>query len=457
MNNTPRHIYFLGIGGIGMSALARHFLRQGLRVSGYDRTASVVTRALEAEGAAVYYEQDPAHLAGVDEVIYTPAVKMDNIELQAATAQGLPLRKRAYVLGEICNEHRTLAVAGTHGKTTTSTLLTHLLRAGGVDATAFLGGLSRNLPHGNYVWGDSGFLVAEADEFDRSFLTLQPEMAVITSLDPDHLDIYGDAASMQAAYIAFAAQVKQRLLVQHELLGASWPQKPLSYGIGAGDYRADALRFGELSTSFDFTGPRMALRGLSMPFPGRHNVLNATAALAIAAMAGADMSRMRAALADFAGIYRRFEVQLHTASLSYVDDYAHHPAEIEAAIRTARDLFPERQLIVLFQPHLFTRTRDFAGGFAAALSAADQLLLMDIYPAREQPIPGVSSAMLLEQSTCAHKTLVNRSVLIAALDAALQLPSVLLSLGAGDIDREVDRIREWAVQRSEKIPFTPNA
>jgi UDP-N-acetylmuramate--alanine ligase len=434
-------VYFLGIGGIGMSALAHYFHQEGKVVSGYDRVSSVVTERLENEGMKVFYVLDKSHVEGQDVMIYTPAISRDCVEYVAAEAAGIPILKRSQALGVISQTYRTLAVAGTHGKTTTSSMLAHLLRACGLDCTAFLGGLSRNLK-GNFAYGQSELLVVEADEFDRSFLTLKPESAIVTSMDPDHLDIYGDATEMERNYLAFGALAKE-LLVHHSLKDRGWTVPVSTFGIEEGDIQAHNLRFSKLRTQFDFAGEGQVIRDLSLSMPGHHNVMNMLAAIGLSLRVGADPERLKAAVAEFSGIYRRFEVWHHTDSLTYVDDYAHHPTEIAAAIDTARRLFPNRKLIVVFQPHLFSRTRDFAAGFVAELSKADALLLMEIYPAREEPIPGVNSKMLFDQITLTQKFLVSPQNMLTHLEKVLSEPAVLLTLGAGDIDREVDKITDW--------------
>lgn len=444
-------IYFLGIGGIGMSALAHYFHREGKKVLGYDRSQSIVTKGLEDEGMTLFYILDPTHIQGVDMMIYTPAISQDNVEYQAALEAGIPILKRSQILGLISENYRTLAVAGTHGKTTTSSMLAHLLRHTGVDCTAFLGGISRNLA-GNFAYGESDWLVVEADEFDRSFLTLNPESAIITSMDPDHLDIYGTPEEMADNYRAFA-RLSKRLLVHHSLQDRGWTQEVQTFGINEGDFQAQNLRYGDLETVFDFVSAERQLEGIRLPFPGQHNVLNMVAAMVLALEAGAGLSVLREAVNSFAGIYRRFEQQYHTEQLTYIDDYAHHPTEIAAAMDTARRLFPDRQLVVVFQPHLFSRTRDFAEGFSAELAKADALLLMDIYPAREEPIEGVNSEMLLESMPLANKRIVPRRDITKVLETVIEMPTILLSLGAGDIDREIGKIKAFceAVEK-EKGP-----
>ncbi len=443
MNYSGAHIdrvYFLGIGGIGMSALARYFHREGALVSGYDRTASVVTKALEQEGIQIFHQEDEAHLHGQDLVVYTPAIPSDSTEFSYVRQQGVKFLKRAEVLGELSKTYQTLAVAGTHGKTTTSIMLAHFLKASGVDTTAFLGGISRNFD-GNYVHGTTNWMVTEADEYDRSFLHLHPHTSVITSLDPDHLDIYGSASGMIASYQQFAEQ-SQHVLVHASVSSQAWAAKYPSYGILTGDIRAEKLRAEGLGVRFTYRSSGRLMEDLYLPMPGEHNVSNATAAITLALDCGADEEQLREAMASFSGIYRRFEVMLHTSGISYIDDYAHHPGEIEAAIRAARECLPGRQVVVVFQPHLYSRTRDFASGFGQALSQADQVLLMDIYPAREEPIPGVDASLIASGITDAGFQLVKRDNLLSTLKVVIQLPTVVLTLGAGNIDREVSGIRD---------------
>lgn len=433
-------VYFLGIGGIGMSALARYFHREGVAVSGYDRSPSVVTSALEAEGIQVFYNQDVSRLSGKDLIVYTPAIPASSPEMMEASNGSYLLKKRAEVLGELSRTFKTLAVAGTHGKTTTSTMLAHFLRGSGVDVSAFLGGISRNL-NGNFVHGSSEWMVTEADEYDRSFLHLTPHTGIITSLDPDHLDIYGNSESMTESYRQFAAQCT-RQLVHISVASASWAAGYQTYGVNAGDVRAENLRPEGLGVRFTYRGDDFTIENLFLPMPGEHNVSNATAAIAVALACGVKPEILREATASFSGIYRRFEVKLHTDVLSHIDDYAHHPTEIEAAIAAAREYLPGRKLTVVFQPHLFSRTRDFASGFADALSKADKVILMEIYPAREEPIPGISSSMLMEKMSLKQTSLVSRDMITATLMDSVGTHDVVLTLGAGDIDREIDKITE---------------
>ncbi len=457
MNFSSIHkIYFIGIGGIGMSALARYFRLHGAEVHGYDRTETELTRALVAEGMQVHYVDDVTFIPeDIDLVVFTPAVPKEHTELNWFLDNGYPVKKRAEVLGIISEAKRCIAIAGTHGKTTTSTMTTHLLRACGVDATAFMGGISGNLGS-NFVEGTSDWVVVEADEYDRSFLHLHPAIAVINSVDADHLDIYGTEAEVRATYQKFAAQVKVggHLLLEQNI---DFPiAGALRFGIEAGDIQAKNIRMEEGNTVFDVvsqhaaflpagvlevTGSYEHFAALRLPYPGLHNVKNALAAIAATLLAGADADKIPAALANFQGVKRRFEIIAKTDNTVYVDDYAHHPAELEAAISAARMRYPNRKITGIFQPHLFTRTRDFADAFATALDMLDECILLPIYPAREQPIEGVTSEMLLNKMTLKNKQLVQKGDLLNELKKH-QL-DILMTMGAGDIDTMIEPIKSF--------------
>lgn len=434
-------IYFIGIGGIGMSALARYYQRRGATIYGYDRTETPLTRALASEGMHIHYTDDVRLIpAQTDMVVYTPAVPASHGELQWFRTNGYPVYKRAEVLGLISREKRALAVAGTHGKTTTSSLVAHLLRAGGVDATAFVGGLALNLG-GNYAEGSSDWVVVEADEFDRSFLHLHPEVAILNSIDPDHLDIYGTPEALRQAYATFAAQVKpDGLLLMQADIDLPKGRNAQTFGIEKGDYSAQNLRVEDGWMVFDLQTPALRFDSLRMAFPGIYNVSNATAAIAAALYAGAPADRIAPSLAEYKGVHRRFEFMLRTEPVVFIDDYAHHPAELESVIQAIRALYPDRRLTGVFQPHLFSRTRDFADGFAAALDKLDSALLLDIYPAREEPIPGVDSRMILDRMTLADRRLVSKAAL--PVEIAQRRPELLVTLGAGDIDALVQPLSE---------------
>ncbi|WP_185154569.1 UDP-N-acetylmuramate--L-alanine ligase [Flavilitoribacter nigricans] len=442
---TIKKAYFVGIGGIGMSAIARYFHKRGVAVSGYDKTATTLTRKLEQEGMKIHYTEDVSAIPeGIDLVVYTPAVPANHAELQHFRKLGFPLKKRAEVLGIISRSMRTIAIAGTHGKTTTSSMVAHVLQTGGIDCTAFLGGIAGNFDS-NYVLGQSEWMVVEADEYDRSFLHLSPDKAVITSMDPDHLDIYGDAASiLETGFLAFARRLKPggQLWVQHRFTGefGDFPEV-MSYGLDGGNYRSENLRVENGFFTFDYRSPQAHLKGLELALPGAHNVENATAAITIGLELGLSEDAIRRALRNFKGVKRRFETIFRDGQRVYIDDYAHHPSELRAAIAAARMLYPGRKLTGIFQPHLYSRTQDFADGFADALSALDEIILLDIYPAREAPIPGVSSELIFDQIDNPAKELVTKSELMSLL--AGKSPEVLLTLGAGDIDTFVEPIADW--------------
>lgn len=448
-------IFFIGIGGIGMSALARYFHLHGADVYGYDRTETDLTRALAAEGMHLHYEDDVQYIPeNVDLVVFTPAVPKDHSELNWFIDNNYPVKKRAEVLGIISRAKRCVAIAGTHGKTTTSTMTSHLLRACGVDATAFVGGISLNLGS-NFVEGHSDWVVVEADEYDRSFLHLHPEVAVLNSIDPDHLDIYGTPEAVVESYKQFVRQIKPggKLIYRHGLpiedvveeLKATG-RHAFSFGIEEGDYEAfnvhvedGQMAFGLHSTIFDWSD-------LRMNYPGEHNVLNATAAIAATLSAGGFSELLGAALAGFQGVKRRFEYIVRTPEQVYIDDYAHHPAELQAVISAAKMFYPGRKVTGIFQPHLFTRTRDFADGFAAALDQLDGCILLDIYPAREQPIPGITSRTIADLMKNKNVTLTTKADLINLLKT--KQIDILMTMGAGDIDTLIEPIKQLITHNS---------
>ena len=438
-------IYFIGIGGIGMSALARYFNSRGVQVAGYDRTETTLTQTLVAEGIEVRYAASVATLpTDVDLVVYTPAIPASHEELSWFREQNYPVYKRSQVLGVISEGMRTVAVAGTHGKTTTSTLTTHLLHACGIDCNAFLGGVARNF-ESNFVAGSTDWVVVEADEFDRSFLTLHPDVATIMSMDADHLDIYGDEESLlQTGFLAFAQQLKPggKLLVKAGLEHhyAELDKEVISFGIEQGEIQARNIRVENGYFAFDYHGQGQVIDGLLHPHPGRHNVENALAAISVALELGGKAENIRSGLMTFRGIGRRFEFHIRQADLVYIDDYAHHPTELQAAIGAARELYPGKKVTGIFQPHLFTRTRDFVEGFAAALDQLDEIFLLDIYPAREEPINGVDSALIHRHMKNENCHLLGKAEVLDAL-AKTEI-EVLLSLGAGDIDTLVNPIKE---------------
>lgn len=444
-----RNIYFIGIGGIGMSAIARYYNAKGYKVSGYDKTPSPLTLALEHEGIEVHYEDNIAYVPHDIEgtlVVYTPAVPKDMGELVHVQENGYRVIKRSKMLGEISRGQRCMAVAGTHGKTTTSTLVSHLFMASGEGCSAFLGGISKNYDSNLLISGND-VVVAEADEFDRSFLQLFPEIAVITSMDADHLDIYGDEAHIVEAFKTFASQVSGTVIARHglDITSKDTAAKVMTYSFGdsEADFWAEPLERGH----FNLHWPGGVIEDCVVGIPGWVNVENATAASAIALTYGIEPAAVKDALASFAGVKRRFDMQVKTDGCVYIDDYAHHPREIAAALSSIRESYPDLKMTAVFQPHLYTRTRDFAPEFAQALSAADKLILLDIYPAREEPIPGVTSEIIFNDVTAPEKVLLKRAELMDYLkDEPVEL---LVTLGAGDIDRFVGQIGEMLKERHE--------
>jgi UDP-N-acetylmuramate--alanine ligase len=457
--NTIQHFYFLGIGGIGMSALARYFRATGKSVAGYDRTSTELTLQLEKEGIAVHYE-DSARLIPSDFldpaatlVIITPAIPADHSELVYFDSHAFTICKRSEILGLITRNKKTIAVAGTHGKTTVSTMIAHLMTKAGPGCNAFLGGISRNFNSNLVLDATSEWVVAEADEFDRSFLRLFPWAAVLTAMDPDHLDIYGNVREMHNAFNQFVAQINSDgiLLMKHglPLLKSVMPGRVYTYSLqGTGDFRAENIRLHNRKYHFDLIGPDLKIQDISLIHPGMVNVENAVAACSLASLSGLKPEKIRLAMADFTGIQRRFEYQIISEHRIFIDDYAHHPREIEATILSLRDLYPGKKLTGIFQPHLFTRTRDFAEGFAESLSLLDELILLDIYPARELPIQGVTAEMIFSKVSLSNKIWCSKEALLDELKK--RDPEILITLGAGDIDKLVEPIKTLLMQLQKK-------
>ncbi|MBC2838986.1 UDP-N-acetylmuramate--L-alanine ligase [Robiginitalea sp. SC105] len=436
-------VYFIGIGGIGMSALARYFVRSGKEVAGYDKVPTPLTRALESEGAYVHYADSVAEVPGAFKeaagtlVVYTPAVPASHAELAFFRQEGFQVVKRSQLLGMISRETRCLAVAGTHGKTTTSCILAHLLKEAGLEVMAFLGGVSEDFGS-NFLMEGTEFSVVEADEYDRSFLWLEPEVACVTSMDADHLDIYGDDATLKATFAEFARKVRPggTLVVRNGL-----PLQGLTYGIDDdAQYTIRNLRTEEGAYRFDIHTPEHTYRSVRFAKPGRHNLLNGLAAFTMAVQVAPQPDRLVKALATFKGVERRFSYKLNTEQLIFIDDYAHHPTEIDAVCDAIREMHPGREILAVFQPHLFSRTRDFGAEFARSLSRFDAIWLLDIYPAREEPIEGIDSAWLLGQIRNPRKRLIEKSRLIPEITR--ENPQILLTIGAGDIGLEVNPIKD---------------
>lgn len=450
------NIYFIGIGGIGMSAIARYYHYKGLKVSGYDKTPSELTAALESEGIEVHYEDNIGFIPKDVEhtlVVYTPAIPADMGELVYVQEHGYRVIKRSRTLGEIAQGQKCLAVAGTHGKTTTSALLAHIFKDSGEGCSAFLGGISKNYDT-NLLVSRNPVIVAEADEFDRSFLQLFPEIAVITSMDADHLDIYSDISNMHDAFKAFASQVSGTVIAKYGLPIEQKDTKAqilrYAYDNAGADFYASGIKVDECGYfTFDLNWPGGTVKDCKVGIPGWINVENAVAASAIALTYGLDPEKVKKALSSFQGVKRRFDIHLNTPGCAYIDDYAHHPKEISAAISSMRDIFPGRRLTAIFQPHLYTRTRDFADEFAEALSGVDKLILLDIYPAREEPIPGVTSEIIFEKVTAPEKVIMKKEELMEYLQN--EPVDTLITFGAGNIDRFIRPITEMLCQRQQDI------
>jgi len=435
------NVYFVGIGGIGMSAIANYFKSNGKNVAGYDRVPSKITEALQHMGIAVHFEDSvdliPSEFKNSQDtiVVYTPAIPKNNLELNYLWENHFTVLKRAEILGAITKSTFCLAVAGTHGKTTTSTILGHILKEAGVNATSFLGGISENY-NSNLILGGDEISVVEADEFDRSFLKLSPNIACITSMDADHLDIYGEKAELEKSFVDFADKVSETLIVRKGL-----PLKGLTFGIEENaDYDAKNLKVQEGAYIFDVKTPTETIENIKINLPGKHNVLNAVAALAMANIFGVSLQVIAEALLTFKGIERRFSYKIKTENLVLIDDYAHHPTEINAVVDSVREMYPTKKIAGIFQPHLYSRTRDFIDDFATSLSRFDQLILLDIYPARELPMEGVTSAWLLDKITLKDKQISSKENLaknVLNLDA-----QVIVMIGAGDIGELVAVIKK---------------
>ena len=441
--NNIHNVYFIGIGGIGMSALARYFVANGKIVAGYDKTKTEITEALVDLGVKVHFEDSVNNItapflnAETTLVIYTPAVPKDHKELNFFKNNNYEVLKRSTVLGEITKNTFCLAVAGTHGKTTTTSILGHLLYQSNVEVTAFLGGISENY-NSNFILNGTKVTVVEADEFDRSFLTLSPDMACITSMDADHLDIYGEADELKKSFVEFSKKIKPngKLFVKSGL-----PIKGITYGIeDDSDYSVQNIKIINGSYEFDVKTPTQTLHNFKFNLPGRHNLSNALIALAMSVEYGIPQQQLATALASYKGVKRRFTYQIKTDNLVFIDDYAHHPEEINAVHQAVREMYPNKKVLAIFQPHLFSRTRDFADDFAKSLSQFDDILLLDIYPARELPISGINSEWLLTKIKNNNKKLIQKSELISSIKQSNA--QVILTIGAGDIGEEVKHIKQ---------------
>ena len=437
------NIYFIGIGGIGMSALAQYFKLLKKNVAGYDKTETPLTREISDLGIQIHYTDDiseiPADYKNVGNtlVVYTPAIPDDHKEFHFFASGGFEIKKRSEVLGIITRDTFCLAVAGTHGKTTTSSILAHLLKETGTPVTAFLGGISEDF-NNNFWFGGSEYSVVEADEYDRSFLQLSPDVACITSIDADHLDIYGDSTELRKSFREFVDKLKPggKLFIRNGL-----PLEGITYGIeDDSDYCIRNLRIIHGAYVFDLETPDTTLKGVKFNKPGKHNLLNGLVAFAMAIQVGSPPNRLAKALETFKGVQRRFSYRIKNVDFVFIDDYAHHPTEINAVYDAISEMHESKKILAVFQPHLFSRTRDFVDDFARSLAQFDSVLLLDIYPAREKPIAGVTSAWLMGKIKIQNKKLIQKADLIEEIKR--QEPEVLVTMGAGDIGLEISKIEK---------------
>lgn len=450
-----KSVYFLGIGGIGMSNLARYFLLKGKKVAGYDKTETVLTKELVKEGAEIHYTDDDAFIPDYCKivestlVVYTPAIPSDSLEKKYFEENNFSIQKRAQVLGLITRSSKALCCAGTHGKTTTSSMLAHILRGSHLDCNAFLGGILKNYDNNLLLSDKSEFTVVEADEYDRSFHWLHPYMALITSVDPDHLDIYGTEEEYLKSFEKFTSLILPQgaLVVKHNIKLKPQLQKGVrlyTYSESHGDFHAENIKVGAGRIRFDFVTPSEVIRNIELGVPVRINIENSIGSMAIAWLNGATADELRLGISTFGGAKRRFDFLLKTDKVVFIDDYAHHPDELSASISSVKELYPDKKVTGVFQPHLYTRTRDFAEQFARSLSLLDELILLDIYPAREKPIEGVTSHIIFDKVTC-PKTLCKKEELVNLLEK--RDIEVLLTLGAGDIDRLLPDIKSVLEER----------
>lgn len=448
--NEVNRAYFIGIGGIGMSAIARWFHANKCTVAGYDKTPSDLTKTLIEEGIGVHYDDNLEHIPNDfletegTLIVYTPAIPDDHLELNYFRDGGFTVMKRAEVLGMITENNFTIAVAGTHGKTTTSSMIAHLLSASKKGCSAFVGGIMTNTNSNLIIGKKDAPIVVEADEYDRSFMQLNPNYVIITSLDPDHLDIYGDETAMLDTYEEFVKRTPAdgKVLMQSDAGYRINPgNKYTSYAIREGDAVADALRIVNGAFVFTYRCGMEKISDIHLEVPGYHNVLNALAAITVALDMGMEEREIRKRMKTYNGVKRRFEYVFRSPRATLIDDYAHHPEEINAFLKSVRSLARERKVTAIFQPHLYTRTRDFQRGFAEALDKADEVILLDIYPAREEPIKGISSQSIFDLMENENKVLIKKEDLIEELEN--HNLDVVVTIGAGDIDREVPKVAKY--------------
>ena len=455
MNNI-QSIYFIGIGGIGMSNLARYFMLKGKKVAGYDRTETLLTKQLVKEGAEIHYADDvnliPAYCKDKSStmIVYTPAVPSDNEEVKYFHQNDFDIQKRAQVLGTITKSSKALCCAGTHGKTTTSSMLAHILKQSHLDCNAFLGGILKNYNSNLMLSDKSEFTVIEADEYDRSFHWLHPYIALITSVDPDHLDIYGTEEEYLKSFEKFTSLIQSggALVMKHNIKlspKVADNVRVYTYSMNKGDFHAENIRIGNGEIRFDFVTPSETIENIQLGVPVKINIENGVGSMALAWLNGATADELRHAMSTFQGARRRFDFLLKTDKIVMIDDYAHHPQELAASITSVKELYPDRKVTGVFQPHLYSRTKDFAAEFAESLSLLDELILLDIYPAREKPIEGVTSKIIFDKVAC-PKVLCNKEELLPLLEKKQDI-EVLLTIGAGDIDQLLEPIREILEQK----------
>lgn len=438
-------VYFLGIGGIGMSALARYFNKYGKTVRGYDKTPTALTQQLIDEGIEITFEDSLETLdKTTDLVVLTPAIPKDSVQLNYYLNTVIPVYKRAKVLGMIANAAFNISIAGSHGKTSTSSYTAHILKTANVNVGAFLGGICINY-NSNFIDGNQ-YIVAEADEFDRSFLNLFPNIALITSVDTDHLDIYGNLEAIQKSFTDFCSQIKDNGVciynksIDTKILNTKITNLSYSASDETADFYIENLNVNDGCYTFDIIHPNGKIENVKSSYGGRHNIENALGATAVALQLNIDENDIRTAIANFKGVKRRFETHVHNKKYVYIDDYAHHPREIDAALSAAKELYPNRKITAIFQPHLFSRTKDLCDEFAKSLSLIDELILLDIYPAREKPIEGVSSQIILDKVSIKNKRIVSKENLLEDLKQSLNQLEVVITIGAGNIDTKVDEI-----------------
>lgn len=444
-----KHIYFLGIGGIGMSALARYFMSYGIKVTGYDKTPTTLTHELLNEGIKIHFDENISLLAeDIDLVIYTPAIPSHHEELLYFKKKAIPLKKRSEILGLITEKEQTIAIAGTHGKTTITSLIAHILSVANIPITAFIGGISKNFNTNLLLNKNSKYTIVEADEFDRSFLTLHPDIAIISAMDADHLDIYKNKKFLEESFVLFSNQLKEngKLIYKNGLdLEKPLNKESFSYHLNTkSDFYLSKVSINKGKYTFNISG-KFNINDIELGLPGLHNIENSLAAIAVAKLVGIEDQIIKAALSTYQGVKRRFDYIINTDKFVYIDDYAHHPEEIKACINSVKDLFPGKKVTGIFQPHLFSRTRDFADEFATSLGLLDNVILLDIYPARELPIEGINSMMLLNKIKILNKQLVNKTEIIDKLDCIK--PEILLTMGAGDIDQLVEPLKQHYLKK----------